>query len=262
MREQEQKVVFKTPPKVTFIMGILAGITVTSLAAFIMSFSLLNAEQNETSPNGSGKVAGEEVTVDTNTVAPTAPTAPTAEPTPAEYAASLTKQDIEVKSDEYVRGNASAPVAIIEYSDFECPFCSRVQPTIEQLLDEYEGQVKLVFRHFPLSFHASAQKAAEASECAGVQGKFWEMHDKMFDNQQSLSVDSLKGYAKDLGLNTSKFNSCLDDGTYAQKVKDDMSEGSQLGVSGTPGTFVDGMLVSGARPYAYFQAVVDLALTK
>lgn len=244
-----EKVIFKTPSKMAFIMGILVGVTLTSLTAFVMTYSLLRSDLSGTEST-SGQVAGVDVGADTNpTPSPAQPTQPT-QPTP-------TKADIQVKSDDHIRGDKNAPVTMIEYSDFECPFCSRVQPTIEKILSDYEGQVNLVYRHFPLSFHPNAQKAGEASECAAEQGKFWEMHDMMFADQDQLDVDSLKNSAKELGLDTSSFDKCLDDGKYAQKVKDDIAEGSNYGVQGTPATFVNGQLVSGAQPYENFASVID-----
>lgn len=249
--ETEEKIVFKTPPKMAFIMGILVGVTLTSLTAFVMTYSLLRSDLKGTLATGNtnGQVAGAEVGTDTNpSPSPTQPS-----PTP-------TKVDIAAKDTDYIRGDKNAPVTMIEYSDFQCPFCKRVQPTIDKLLTDYKGKVKLIYRHFPLSFHQYAQKSAEASECAGEQGKFWEMHDKIFENQDRLDVDSLKSYAKELGLNTSNFNKCLDDGKYAQKVKDDMTEGTKYGVKGTPATFINGQMISGAQPYDSFKSVIDSLL--
>ncbi|MFH0804617.1 MAG: DsbA family protein, partial [Patescibacteria group bacterium] len=124
-------------------------------------------------------------------------------------------------------------------------------------------KVRLVYKHFPLSFHPNSQKAAEASECASEQGKFWEYHDKLFDNQPSgFSVDKFKQWAKDLNLDTAKFNGCLDSGTYAKKVQADEQEGQQKGVNGTPATFINGQLVSGALPYDTFTQAIDASLSK
>ncbi|MDD5040716.1 MAG: DsbA family protein [Patescibacteria group bacterium] len=246
----DDKVVFRTPPKMAFTMGILVGITVASLTAFLLTFSLLKSDVTNTN----NSVA---TTNTTNTAAANTNT----EPTPEEYAASLTKVDVAVADTDHTTGTKDAPITIVQYSDFECPYCSRVLASIDQLMEDYAGQVELIYRHFPLtSLHDNAQKAAEASECAADQGKFWEMHDKMFENQDALAVDNLKTYAKDLGLNTATFNKCLDDGKYTTKVEDSITAGAALGVNGTPATFVNGRLVSGARPYAYFKAVVDLAL--
>jgi protein-disulfide isomerase/copper chaperone CopZ len=159
---------------------------------------------------------------------------------------------------DHVRGNFDAPITLVEFSDFECPFCGRHFPTLNKILSDYQGKVRLVYKHFPLGFHPNAQKAAEASECASEQGKFWEYHDKIFENQASgLSLDKFKQWVKELGLNSSKFNDCLDSGKYAQKVQADYQEGVQKGVNGTPATFVNGQLVSGALPYEAFKQIID-----
>lgn len=172
------------------------------------------------------------------------------------------RQEIVVTSDEHIRGGADAKVTIIEYSDFECPFCGRAQPTINQVLQTYGDDVRLVYRHYPLSFHPQAQKAAEASECAADQGKFWEFHDIVFDNQDLLQggVTQMKKWATDIGLNASKFNNCLDSGDKADKVLTQLSQGSALGVSGTPGFFINGVSVVGAQPFSTFQQVIDQEL--
>lgn len=249
--KSQESVLGKTPPKIAFTMGILLGISLASLAAFVMTYSLLRTAVTDgtttaAANTNTAKVAGATVNSNTNT-------AVAAQPTP-------TKVDITVTADDHVKGDKNAKVTLVEYSDFQCPYCGAVNPTLEKVLTDYKGKVKLVFRHYPLSFHENAQKSAEASECASAQGKFWEMHDKMFANQTSLTVDNLKTYAKDLGLDTTKFNKCLDDGTYAQKVKDSLAAGTNLGVQGTPATFVNGTLVSGAQPYESFKSAVDAAL--
>ena len=132
----------------------------------------------------------------------------------------------------------------------------------KQILEDYKGKVRFIFKHFPLSFHANAQKAAEAAECAGEQGRFWEMHDKIFEANESgtMSVSQWKTAAKALGLNTSKFNDCLDSGKYADQVAADMAEGQAAGVTGTPGTFVNGDLVKGAVPYEQLKSIIDSKL--
>lgn len=152
-------------------------------------------------------------------------------------------------------------MTIVEYSDFQCPFCKKFHPTMQRVMDEYEGKVRWVYRHFPLSFHRNAQKSAEASECAGEQGKFWEYGDILFENSQSdgsgLDTEDLKKYAKDLGLDNGKFDSCLSSGKYANKVKQQAAGGSSAGVKGTPATFINGELVSGAQPYEAVRSVID-----
>ncbi len=155
------------------------------------------------------------------------------------------------------RGPKDAPVTIIAFSDYQCPFCTRGETTMNQVREAYGDQVRLVFRDFPLSFHANAQKAAEAGGCALEQGRFWELHDKMFANQNKLAVDDLKRYAGEVGLDAAKFNDCLDSGRRAEEVKKDMAEGSSFGVTGTPAFFVNGRFVSGAQPFDNFARLID-----
>jgi protein-disulfide isomerase len=155
------------------------------------------------------------------------------------------------------QGPADAPVTIVEFSDFQCPFCSRLYPTVEQVKSTYGDKVHLVFRQFPLNFHQFAQKAAEASLCADEQGKFWEMHNAMFSKQDELAVDKLKEKAAGMGLKADQFNACLDGGKYAPKVAEDVKAGSEAGVSGTPALFINGRFISGAVPYADIAKVID-----
>ena len=167
--------------------------------------------------------------------------------------------------DDPMKGDVNAPVTIVEFSDFECPFCARFySQTLKQLEEEYidTGKVKLVFRDFPLGFHQNAQKASEAAECANEQGKFWEMHDAIFENQQSLSIASLKQWAGNLGIDTNKFNNCLDSGKYAEEVQNDFKEGSSYGVSGTPSFFINGIPMVGAQPFSAFKQIIDSELAK
>lgn len=167
--------------------------------------------------------------------------------------------------DDEVKGSADAPVTIVEFSDFECPFCTRFYTqTLPQIEEQYikTGNVKFVYRDFPLGFHANAQKAAEAAECAAEQGKFWEMHDKLFEEGVEGSVSSFKRFAADLGLDTTKFNDCLDSGKMESEVKKDMADGSAMGISGTPGFIINGQLVSGAQPFEVFKQIIDGELAK
>ena len=164
-------------------------------------------------------------------------------------------------------GSENAPVTIIEFSDYECPFCSRFYTETEiQIRNDYvdTGKVKLVYKDFPLSsLHPSAQKAAEAARCAGDQGKYWEMHDILFEKQQewaSLGVSKTAEYAATLGLDGGQFSSCLSTGKYTSAVQKDFNEGSSLGVSGTPTFFVNGLEVVGAQPYAIFKQIIDQEL--
>lgn len=200
-----------------------------------------------------------------STAIPTAPEVitqqaiPPSQPSPSPDApAPATNQIFNITKSDHVRGDFNAPITLVEFSDFECPFCERHYPTINQILSNYKGKVRLVYKHFPLSFHPNAQKAAESSECAGDQGKFWEYHDKLFTNQPTgYSLDKFKQWAVELKLNAKKFNDCLDSGKYASKVQADSQEGAQKGVNGTPATFVNGQLVSGAVPYEQFKQIID-----
>ena len=167
--------------------------------------------------------------------------------------------------DDPMKGQKSAPVTIVEFSDFQCPFCARFYTdTLTQIQKDYidTGKVKIVYRDFPLSFHTNAQPAAEAAECADDQGKFWQFHDKLFENQQALSGDNYKLWAKELGLDTKKFNDCVDSNKYASEVQKDMTDGQAAGVSGTPAFFVNGQFLSGAQPYAAFKSAIDAALAE
>lgn len=164
-----------------------------------------------------------------------------------------------------VDGDPNAPVVIVEFSDFQCPFCGRFQNDSGlQIRENYvkTGKVQFVYKDFPLSFHENAQKAAEAGRCAAEQGKFWEMHDKMFENATTLTATNLKAYAAELGMNAEQFNSCLDSGKFSSDVEANFSEGSRVGVSGTPSFFIGkrdgtGQIIVGAQPYTNFESVID-----
>ena len=171
--------------------------------------------------------------------------------------AGVTVQDFNITKADHVRGNFNAPITLVEFSDFECPFCEKHFPTLNKILSDYGDKVRLVYKHFPLPFHPNAQKAAESSECASEQGKFWEYHDKLFENLSlGYGLDNFKQWAKDLNLNSEQFNGCLDSGKYAQKVQADFQEGQEVGVKGTPATFINGNLVSGALPYEAFEQLI------
>ena len=168
--------------------------------------------------------------------------------------------------DDPVKGDANAPVEIIEFSDFQCPFCSRwYSDALPQIQKEYidTGKVKLVYRDFPLSsIHPQATPAAEAAECAKEQGKFWEFHDKLFENQASLSTASYKQWAQELGLNTQQFNDCVDKKKYQSEVTKDYQDGQAAGVTGTPSFFVNGINIRGAQPFSAFKTIIDQELAK
>lgn len=164
------------------------------------------------------------------------------------------------------RGSKDAPVTLIEFSDFQCPFCGRFfSDTAPQIEEQYvkAGKVRFVYKHFPLeSIHPQATPAALASECAKEQGKFWEYHDLIFKNQQSMGDESYKSWANQLSLDMDKFNGCYSSQKYLSVVRSDLQQGSSAGVRGTPGFFLNGQLISGAQPFAVFQQAIDAELAK
>jgi len=163
-----------------------------------------------------------------------------------------------------VKGDANAPVTIIEFSDFECPFCKRfVSQTLPQIEEKYikTGKVKFVYKNFPLGFYQNSQKAAEAAACSKDQGKFWEMHDMLFNKGVKVGIDGFKQYAVDLGLDATKFNTCLDTDAKASEVQTDLAEGSAAGIRGTPGFLINGKKLSGAQPFEVFQQMIEAELT-
>lgn len=158
-------------------------------------------------------------------------------------------------------GDASAPVTIVEFADFQCPYCSRAAATVHRVLAAYPGKVRLVFRHLPLSFHPLAPRAAEAAACADEQGRFWEMHDALFDSSE-LEPDALKAHATALGLDSARFDECLDSGRTAAVVKRDVDAAHALGISGTPAFFINGRALSGAQPEEAFRKLIDEELAE
>lgn len=170
-----------------------------------------------------------------------------------------------LEDDDPVLGAADAPVTIVEFSDFQCPYCASFRTqTFEQIKSEYidTGKVKFVYRDFPLDFHSEAMPAAEAAECADEQGKFWEYHDKLFENQKSLGTNNYKKWAADLDLDTKKFNECLDSKKYKDEISKDIADGEDVGVTGTPAFIINGQLVSGTRPFSAFKQIIDQELAK
>ena len=162
------------------------------------------------------------------------------------------------------RGSQMATVTIVEFSDFECPFCGRFFPTLKQIKDTYGDRIQIVYRQFPLpNLHPSAFKAAEASLCANEQGEFWAFHDLLFQEQSRLAVRDLKEKAGRLGLNQRKFDNCLDTGRYVQQVQDDMAAGRTAGVTGTPALFVNGIPIKGgAVDFEVVAEVLDQELQR
>jgi protein-disulfide isomerase len=185
-----------------------------------------------------------------------APSARPARPDPAR------KYEVTVGEAPTRGGPASAEVKIVEWSDFQCPFCSRAGPTLEQIQKEYGDQVQVAFKHMPLPMHSKAQAAHEAAEAAHKQGKFWEMHDKIFSDQRGMSEAKYLEYAQEIGLDLDQFKKDLQSSKTKQRIAADMAQASELGVTGTPAFFVNGRFLSGAQPFASFKRVIDEELAK
>jgi protein-disulfide isomerase len=158
-------------------------------------------------------------------------------------------------------GPKDAKVTILHYFDYQCPFCARVVPAIDQIAKDYPDSVRIVFKMHPLSIHPNAVPAAEAAMAAAAQGKFFEMHRKLFENQQSLTREKFLSIAKEIGLNVEKFTKDLDAHTYAAQIQKEAKEVEDLGASGTPASFVNGRYLSGAKPYASFKDMIDEEMT-
>lgn len=229
------------------------------LAGIIIAVAVVSGGEKSTAP-----IAQAPSAVNNNVVAPVAPVAPSNDTAPA---AGKVKP---VSADDHVLGDINtAKVVLIAYSDFECPFCKRFHPTFKQVYDAYKGSVALVYRHFPLSFHVNAQKEAEATECAAELGgndAFWKYTDAIYDrttsNGTGFALTKLVPLAGELGLDKTKFKTCLDSGKYAAKVQQDMAEGVEAGVNGTPGNILvtkDGTtkLLPGALPFEVFKQEID-----
>lgn len=231
-----------------FFTGLFLGIALTAMLALVFAFGSLWT--------GRGLAAGAP-----SAYAPTA-AAPTALPpqAPTNYGPVA---DVDTNRD-HIRGPVNAKVTLIEYSDFQCPFCQRHLPTLEQILAQYPDDVRLIYRHFPLSqIHPQAQKAGEASECAAKLGgndAFWQMHDKLFENQATLGAETYKRLAGEVGVSVDQFTTCLDSGEMTQRVTEDYASGNDAGVAGTPGTFVNGVLIEGAQDVSAFQTEISRIL--
>ncbi len=232
--------------KNSFIFGLVAGIAIVSILAFIVL--LVNRTNSGTNVNTNNKVAQENRN---------------------DGGGIKSAGKIAINSNDHIRGNKDAEITLVEFSDFQCPYCKRFHPTMQEILKDYAGQVRWVYRNFPLSFHRNAQKSAEAAECAGDQGKFWEYADRLFTDGQSdgsgLDNSDLQKYAKDLGLDLNKFNNCVDSNKFADKIKADAASGRAAGVTGTPGTVLidkngNTQLITGALPYSQIKAKIDSAL--
>jgi len=174
----------------------------------------------------------------------------------------LNRPKVEITADpSRIKGNPDAPITIVEFADFQCPYCQSVQPTLKAIMDKYQGKVRLGFRDYPLrQIHPQAQQAAEASRCAGAQGKFWEYHDLLYAKQGKLNLASLKEQARTATLDMAGFEACLANGKFRPLIDSDLQSGSIAGVSGTPAFYINGVALIGAQPLAAFEKVIETAL--
>ena len=234
--------------KTNFILGVASTIGVISLIGFIVMFNIQfggGEKSVNANDSGSGTIAA----------------APTPTPSAPRPSAPTGPVDIQINDNDAKLGPDSAKVKIVEFSDFQCPFCQRFHPTMKRIIEEYGNDVQWVYKHFPLdSIHPQARPAGNAAECAGEQGKFWEFADELFVNQSQLGDAYYKSLARDLDLNGSQFDSCVDSNKYADKVNADYQAGLAAGVQGTPASFINGNLISGAQPYESVKAAVDSLL--
>lgn len=249
---ENEKGFFDGNPKTMFTFGVVSG-----MAAILLFNSFTGVTFGAGNSGGNGWFGAAAQAADAENDAAAKVTAPVVQGKLAE-----------VTDADHVRGDLSkAKVVVVEYSDFECPFCSRHHPTLVNIMNDYGSDVAWVFRHFPLSFHPEAEPSALASECANEQGKFWEYADALFENQDKLSEDYYKSLAKELGLKTAQFNDCLDTAKYQDVVDADMASGRAAGVTGTPATFINGVMVTGANgssvgaaPKGTFTSIIDAEL--
>jgi protein-disulfide isomerase len=254
----QNELTFSLSPAKTLVMGALLGVmTICTIGFFITLPIVLGGDMASTGTKGT-----------TNTLAanptPTAAAQPQAQQANGQPAQiNLPKVDPDT---DHIWGNDDAKLTLVEYSDFECPYCGRFFSTVEQIKDTYGDDVKIVYRHFPLSFHPNAKKLAYASECAAEQGKFWELHDAIFNaynaGNRDWSDTKIAELASGVGLSGTAITTCANSGKYDAKVAADMAGGQQAGVRGTPHTIImteDGTTIplSGAQPFASVKAVID-----
>jgi protein-disulfide isomerase len=181
----------------------------------------------------------------------------------AQVAVHLEAPRFDVAADGPAKGPADARITIVEFSDFQCPYCQRSLTTIDQVLAKYPADVRIVYRHLPLDrIHPHARGAAEAAACADEQGRFWDYHDKLFQNNRALAKEDLLRYAGETGLDAQRFQSCVEERRFKDKVEADLQAAREVGITGTPAFVVNGVLLSGAQPAEEFYQVIDAALAK
>lgn len=245
--EKKSNIFSQMSPKTSFVLGLIAGVLVMFAVGFFVLLGYILKNQDGGTFAARNQAQQQVQPTDNDGEEPTGPV----DLRPAQ-------------KDEAVRGNKKAKVVMVEFSDYECPFCARHHETMLKLMEQYKDKVAWIFRHFPLdSIHPQARPAALAAECANEQGKFWEYTDAVYKDQDKLSggANYLKQLAKQVGLKEAKFNDCFDSAKYQSKVDADYQEGIANGISGTPGTYINGQLVKGAVPFESFKQIIDQALS-
>jgi len=232
--EKNSKSFITNSPKINFFFGLILGVALISTVGFFSGSISLNNSSN------GNNVKGEQDTNDTQN-----------QPI-----------NLEIQENDYVLGNRNAEVKVFEFSDFQCPYCSIFHEVMHQVVDEYGDQVAWVFKQFPIASHPLGMPGSLATECAGEQGKFWEMSDKIFSNQETLSLDSFEKFAQELNLDTDQFNTCVAEEKYKDKILADYNLGIELGVGGTPTNFINGQMVPGAVPFENMKEIIDEILNQ
>ncbi len=229
---------------VGLLIGVLAGYLVWGTSAASMSSSA--GVTNPNAPSIVAEATGQ--SSDTNDL--------------ASQMENLPRYDVSVSEDDPIKGSADAPITIIEFADFQCPFCQRhAQETYPQLVAQYGDKIRFIYKDFPLSsIHPEAYPAAIAGQCALAQNAFWDYHDLLFSGRLELGRETYLAYATELGLDIDAFTTCLDNQTYAQSVQEDYNIGTDLGVSSTPTFFINGIAVVGAQPFSLFSQIIDYEL--
>lgn len=229
-----------TEKQKTFLLGLTSGIAIVSFVGFLIMASAYVQRGKDFD-----KKNEEEAETDNNVIANKAPVV----------------QDnikIEISNEDRILGDKNAPITIVEYSDLQCPYCAKFHQTMNRIVRDFPEQVRWVYRHFPLSSHPYAKKSALASECAGDQGKFWEYANTLFENQARINNDFIREAAQNLKLDMDKFDECLEEEKYLDKVNNDFAEGKKAGVSGTPTSFINGKRINGgAIPYDQLKNLVE-----
>jgi len=245
MQNNRQDVFSSSNPKKYFIVGIISGVLLVCTIGFVILLITILSGSDSIAKNDSSQKRVE----------------PTVEKTAGGNVVKFT-----LSGNEHIRGNKDASVKIIEFSDYQCPYCQKHHGTMQQVMDEYDGQVAWIYKHFPLdSIHPNARPAAEASECVweqkGDEG-FWEFTDAVFTNQSQIDPSFYEEWAQEQGLDMEQFDDCVSSRKYRDKVEADYQEGLKAGVKGTPANFINGISVSGAVPYSSMQQIINQELNQ